>query len=402
MLTIRARRLFDGRDMHQDRVVIVEDGRITAVTGDTPVTASAGAAVDGGRPGTVDFGGGPGGPSETVDLGDATLLPGLIDCHVHLAFDAGPDVVAGLEAPGLIDRMRDAARRQLAAGVTTVRDLGDRDFMSLRLRLGVAGPEILASGPPITTTKGHCWFLGGEADGEAAVREAVRERARRGAHVVKMMVTGGEMTPGTRSHRRQYGAAELKAAADEAHAHGLPITGHSHCAEGTAYALEAGFDSVEHCSFFTEDFVEVDYGLLARLAASRLVVSITAGLAPVSAPLPPRMALLMPALRESLRAMSAARVSFVIGTDAGIGPVKPHGVLPYGAQMLVEHDFEPLDVLRSITSGAARHCRVADRKGRIAPGFDADLVAVDGDPLADITALQHPLAVFRQGHRVSA
>ncbi|MEV0593107.1 amidohydrolase family protein [Nonomuraea cavernae] len=396
MLTIRARRLFDGRNMHHDRVVTVANGRITAVTG------PGGAVAGQGRPGMVDFGGGSGVPSEIVDLGDATLLPGLIDCHVHLAFDASLDPLAGLEAPGLIDRMREAARRHLAAGVTTVRDLGDRDFLALRLGLGAAGPEILASGPPITTTKGHCWFLGGEADGEEAVREAVRERARRGVHVIKMMVTGGEMTPGTHSHRRQYGAAELKAAADEAHAHGLPITGHTHCAEGTAYALEAGFDSVEHCSFFTEDFIEVDHGLLARLAASGIVVSITAGLAPAAAPLPPRMLHLLPALRESLRALGAARVSFVIGTDAGIAPVKPHGVLPYGAQMLVEHGFARLDVLRSITSTAARHCRVEHRKGRIAPGFDADLVAVDGDPLADITALHHPMAVFRQGRHVSA
>ncbi|MFG1707485.1 amidohydrolase family protein [Nonomuraea sp. M3C6] len=373
MLAIRARRLFDGQELHHDRVVVIENGRIAAVSGDAPAT---------------------------VDLGDVTLLPGLIDCHVHLAFDASPDAVAGLEAPGLIDRMRAAARQHLAAGVTTVRDLGDRDYLALRLELGLDGPEILSAGPPITTPKGHCWFLGGEAAGEQEVREAVRERARRGAHVIKMMVTGGEMTPGTHSHQLQYGPAELKAAADEAHAHGLPITGHAHCAEGVASVLEAGFDSIEHCSFFTEESVDVDYGLIARLAASDVVVSVTAGIVPGSMQPPPRVLSRLPGIMETIRALYAAGVDFVIGTDAGIGPPKPHGLLPYGAEMLVQSGYAPIDVLRAITSVAARTCRIEERKGVVAPGFDADLLAVEGDPLGDMSALRRPVAVYRMGERV--
>jgi imidazolonepropionase-like amidohydrolase len=293
--------------------------------------------------------------------------------------------------------MRSAARQHLAAGVTTVRDLGDRDYLALRLGLGLDGPEILSAGPPITTPKGHCWFLGGEAAGEQGVREAVRERAAHGVHVIKMMVTGGEMTPGTHSHLLQYTSAELKAAADEAHAHGLPITGHAHCAEGIAHALEAGFDSIEHCSFFTEDSYEVDYTLIARLAAADVVGSLTAGIAPSPVPPPPRIQQRLAGMIEGLRALNAAAVDFVIGTDAGIGPPKPHGVPPYGAQMLVESGFAPIDVLRSITPVAARACRVGERKGMIAPGYDADLLAVAGDPLADITALRRPRAVYRMG-----
>ncbi|TMR24143.1 amidohydrolase family protein [Nonomuraea turkmeniaca] len=375
MLALRARRLFDGREMHHDRVVIVENGRVADVTGDAPAT---------------------------VDLGDATLLSGLIDCHVHLAFDAGLDVVGTLEQPGLADRMRSAARQHLAAGVTTVRDLGDRDYLALRLDLGLDGPEILSAGPPITTPKGHCWFLGGAAAGEQGVREAVRERAARGVHVIKMMVTGGEMTAGTHSHLLQYGLAELKAAADEAHAHGLPITGHAHCAEGISHALEAGFDSIEHCSFFTEDSFEVDYGLIARLAAADVVVSLTAGMAPSPVPPPPRIQQRIAGMMAAVQAFYAAGVDFVIGTDAGIGPPKPHGVLPYGAEMLVEQGYAAIDVLRASTSVAARACRVDERKGMIAPGFDADLLAVAGDPLTDITALRRPLAVYRMGRLVTA
>ncbi|WP_336210866.1 amidohydrolase family protein [Nonomuraea sp. LPB2021202275-12-8] len=373
MFTVRTARLFDGRDMRHDQVVTIADGRVREVS-----------------PGT----------RATVDLGDATLLPGLIDCHVHLAFDAGPDPVAMLDAPGLPGRMREAARRHLAAGVTTVRDLGDRDYLALDLGLGLKGPEILAAGPPITTTRGHCWWLGGEADSEEAIRQAVREHAGRGVHVIKMMVTGGELTEGSHSHLRQYGAAELRAAADEAHALGLPITGHAHCADGIALALEAGFDSIEHCSFITGDTVELDHGLIARLAAAEIVVSLSIGNVPVPGVPPPRFVALMPGILEGARAMYAAGVDFVIGTDAGIGPRKPHGLLPHGAKILVELGYAPINVLRSMTSVAARVCRVTDRKGRIAAGMDADLLAVAGDPLADITALRHPLAVFRMGRRV--
>lgn len=374
MLAIRARRLFDGYDLLEHRVVRVEGGKVVEVTTDGEAT---------------------------VDLGDATLLPGLIDCHVHLAFNASMDAVGHLE--GMADsevaaEMREAARQTLAAGVTTVRDLGDRGYLSLRLGLGVTeGPEILGSGPPITTTKGHCWFLGGEADGEQGVREAVRERARNGAKVIKMMLTGGQMTPGTHPHLAQYSMAEVKAAAEEAHAHGLPIAGHAHGAEGIAQALEAGFDTIEHCAFFTEDSVEADYGLLARIAASDVVISITAGLVPIDIPPPPDILRRLPGIMEVTRAFHTQGVKYVIGSDAGIGPIKPHGVLPHGAKMLVESGFDPLDVLRSITSRAAQVCRVGDRKGLIAPGFDADLVAVAGDPLADITTLLRPLEVWRMG-----
>ncbi|MFI6325629.1 amidohydrolase family protein [Nonomuraea sp. NPDC050556] len=378
MFTISARRLFDGHDVLEDQVVRIDQGKI--------VDLAPGRAAD-------------------VDLGDATLLPGLIDCHVHLTFDASDDAVAHLQTASdeeLVAGMRQAAAHTLAKGVTTVRDLGDRNYLSLRLGLGpTEGPEILGSGPPITTTKGHCWFLGGEADGEEGVRAAVRERARNGAHVIKMMLTGGELTPGTRSWERQYELSEVRAAADEAHALGLPIAGHAHGADGIAYALEAGFDTIEHCTFFTEDGLDIDTELMARLAASDVVISLTMGVVPTDAPMPPRVRALLPRLGELLRAHRDMGMKVVIGTDAGIGPPKPHGLLPLGAQMLVEMGgFEALDVLRSITARAAEVCRVGDRKGSIAPGFDADLVAVTGDPVSDIGALHHPVGVWRLGHRL--
>ncbi|GAA1014253.1 hypothetical protein Aple_041540 [Acrocarpospora pleiomorpha] len=375
MHIIRAQRIFDGHDLIHSRAVVVDGGRITALLDDA---------------------------ENALDLGDVTLLPGLIDTHVHLAFDAGPDPVARLDEDGLYERMHAAAQQHLAAGVTTVRDLGDKDYLAIKLAQEFTeGPEILSAGAPITSPRGHCWFLGGEAEGEEGIREAVRERAARGASAIKMMVTGGEMTPGSHSHLLQFTPAEIRAAAEEAHLHGLPITGHAHAGAGIAAALEAGFDSIEHVSFFTEDSVSHDHDLIARLADSGVFASLTVGLLPGFVP-PPSIAPRIALLAEGMRLLHAAGVQIIGGSDAGIGPVKPHGILPYGGEMLVDFaGCTPTEVLRSFTSLAARACRVDDRKGRIAPGFDADLLAVEGDPTKDHRLLRRPAAVFRRGIRTS-
>jgi imidazolonepropionase-like amidohydrolase len=320
MLAIRADRLFDGVDAVpvERAAVLVEAGRIVAVLSrEEPPTGAL-----------------------TVDLGAVTLLPGLVDSHVHLVFDASDDPVAGLadtDDDRLLAAMRDRARVALSAGITTVRDLGDRGYVSLRLRDELAddpagGPQVLAAGPPLTTGRGHCWFLGGEtARGADAVRAAVREHADRGVDVIKVMATGGELTPGTSSHEAQFTADELRAAVDEAHRHGLPTTAHAHGAGGIANAVAAGIDMIEHGSFITADGAESDRAVIAAIGAARI---------------------------------------------------------------------PPVDTLRSVTSLAARACGLGDRKGRIAPGFDADLLAVAGDPLTDPAALTAVSAVFRAGVRV--
>lgn len=171
-----------------------------------------------------------------VDLPGCTLLPGLIDTHVHLAFDAGPDPIGDLAARDdetALAAMADAARRQLRAGVTTVRDLGDRGYLALELRQRdpVDLPTIVSAGPPLTTPGGHCHFLGGAASGAAGVRAAVVEHAQRGVDLVKVMVSGGFLTPGSSAERPQYGHAELEVIVDEAHRHGLPVTAHAHATE---------------------------------------------------------------------------------------------------------------------------------------------------------------------------
>ncbi|HEX5996461.1 MAG TPA: amidohydrolase family protein, partial [Jiangellales bacterium] len=262
-----------------------------------------------------------------------------------------------------------------------------------------SGPQILAAGPPVTTSRGHCWFLGGEADGVEGVRAAVRTRAERGVDVIKVMATGGEMTPGTHSHEAQYGPDELRAAVEEAHRHGLPVAAHAHGVRGIENAVAAGVDTIEHCSFMTVDGVDSRPDLIEAIARAGMVVSATVGFVPGFAR-PPRIAARVDGFVANLRRMRDAGVTVVCGTDAGIGPPKPHDVLPYSISMLVDCGFPPVAALRAVTSLAAQACRVGERKGRLAPGFDADLLAVQGDPLADVTALHAVTAVFRAGHRV--
>jgi imidazolonepropionase-like amidohydrolase len=387
LLVLRAGQVFDGERVRGASGVVIQDGKITGLdTGGTQ--APAGAEV-------ADFG------------ADTCLLPGLIDAHVHLAFDASADVVASLAACddyALSDRMEAAAARMLRAGVTTVRDLGDRRYLSLKLRQlpgAAALPHILAAGPPVTTRGGHCWFLGGEAEGQAALRAAVRERAQRGCDVVKVMVSGGNLTAGSAPHQSQYDLAALRAVVEEAHRAGLPAAAHVHGAQAVADAVEAGFDTLEHVTFFTADGVSADPALLDRIAASGVVVSVTAGAIPGGPAPHPAIAPRMTAIAANHRRMFRAGATMVPGTDAGVTPGKPHDVLPYALQALVDRiGMTPVQALRSATSIAAKAIGLAGTKGRISPGADADLLVIRGNPLADIASATRVAAVYRAGVKV--
>lgn len=336
-------------------------------------------------------------------------------------FDASSDAVghlAGTSDDALLEHCRAAARAALAAGVTAVRDLGDRRFVTLRLRHELAahpaqGPQLLVSGPPVTTPGGHCWFLGGEAAGVDGVRSAVRALAARGVDVVKVMVTGGNLTPGSVAWQSQYGPAELRATVEEAHRAGLPVTGHAHGAQGIADAVAAGFDGVEHGLFLTADGVQQDPAVVDQLAARGVVVSVTAAQNQPPGQPPPglepgselarrfeELAKQREVLVAGVLRLRAAGVPITISSDAGIAPHKPHDVLPWGPQVLTSAGLTGAEALRAVTSVAADACRVGDRKGRIAPGYDADLLVVDGDPLTDASALREVVAVFRAGHRI--
>lgn len=384
MWAIRAARLFDGESLVPTAVVVVDGGRVAGVEGAVP-------------PGM-----------DVVDLGDVTLLPGLVDAHTHLVFDAGDDAVGRLDTvddDGLLEGARVAALSALEAGITTVRDLGDRGYVAVRLRDEFAaepgsGPQVLAAGPPITTPRGHCWFLGGEARGADGVRAAVRERAERGADVIKVMASGGEITPGSRPWEAQFGLEELRAAVSEAHRLGLPITAHAHGAAGIANVAAAGFDSLEHCSFRTPDGAQADPVIIDALLQAGVAISATLGHLP-GQPVPPHIAELIPKFSRVFHQVRASGARVVCASDAGISRAKPHDVLPWGLGEMVDLiGYSTVEALRSATSTAADVCRIGDRKGRIAAGYDADLLAVHGDPVADIAAVRSVAAVFRAGHRI--
>jgi len=378
---LRAARLFDGVTTHTDPLVLVEDGRISEVrTGPPPADA------------------------ELLDLGDATLLPGLIDTHVHLAFDAGLDPVAALatrDDDAVLEAMAEAAAAQLRAGVTTVRDLGDRDYLALRLRETRSGlPTIVAAGPPITSPGGHCHYLGGVA--ERGVRDAVREHAERGVDVIKVMASGGFLTSGTAVDGRQFTPDDLLALVDEAHRHGLPVTAHAHALEAIVDGVAAGVDGLEHCSFVDGDRVGAPDDLVATIVRRRIAVGATVGIAPTSLPTapPPELLKILPDLMANLARLIREGAVVVAGTDAGIAPIKPHGVLPHGLMHLAQLGMSPAEAITAGTSTAAQVCGLGDRKGRVRPGYDADLLAVDGDPLTDLAALLRPVAVLVAGRPV--
>jgi imidazolonepropionase-like amidohydrolase len=395
-------------------ITTAERPRRTAITGATLFDGTSGALrpspliiVGDGRIVAVDDGGSAPADCEVHDLAGATLLPGLIDTHVHLAFDASTEPVAhlaGRDDAAALAAMTEAARTALLGGVTTVRDLGDRDYLSLQLRGRSDLPTILSAGPPITTIGGHCHYLGGAvADGVGNVRAAVRDHAERGVDIIKIMASGGNLTPGTHQELAQFTADEMWAIVDEAHRLGLPVTAHAHATAGVANAVAAGVDGLEHVSFWTAEGVDSPIELMQLIVDRRIVVGATAGLDPakmaISAP-PPELAARIPGIMANMSLMIRMGAVMVVGTDAGIAPPKPHDVLRHAPPMMLAGGMTPIDSLRAITSGAAAACRLEATKGRLAPGYDADILAVDGDPLADPAALHRIRAVYARGARV--
>ena len=386
----RAARTFDGlsEQIIEDGVVLVEDGRIVSVG--APQKPPPGAGV--------------------VDLGDATLLPGLIDAHVHLVWSASaePHEVVQREGRALTAlRCAKNARLHLRAGVTTVRDVGATDGLSIdvarAVELGVLpGPRVIASGRAIAMTGGHGWFLGREADGAEAVRHAVRSELKAGATCIKLMASGGVYGHAEEPGSPQLTVEEMHAGAEEAHKAGRKVAAHAYSVEAIANALDAGVDSIEHGSF-------IDRDTAGRMRASGTYLVPTMSVYRAMSEKGPELrapeyirrktAEVLEASRKAFRLALEAGVPIAAGTDCG-APGHPHGTLPEELRLMVESGASPIQALRFGTSAAADLLGLGDEVGSLEPGKRADLLAVDGDPTSEILALREVRLVVRDGSGV--
>lgn len=399
MVAIRSARVFDGeRFLDGGGTVLVRDGRIVGV-----------------EPGFPDLGT----DWEIVDCSDGTVLPGLIDTHVHLVADSQQDAldrVAGFTEEEIDEVVTDGLRRSLTGGVTTVRDLGDRLFNVVGRRdrqrhtPGLLEPTIVASGPPLTSPGGHCYYMGGEIPDRATLDAAIRARADRGVDVIKVMASGGMTTAGSDITGTQFSVEDLRFLVDRAHAAGLPVAAHAQSLASVEAALAAEVDAIEHCSCMTENGPVVTDDLIERLAASEIVVGGVFGVRPVinlaQAPVNVRafaertgttMETMLARRGEIMNRMYRGGVRFVTGADSGLADWRPHGQLYTAVEQFVDAGADAATALAASTSLAAEACGVGERKGRLRAGFDADVLVVDGDLAGDVGRLADVRSVMLAG-----
>ena len=335
-----------------------------------------------------------------TDYPGSTILPGLIDSHVHLAFDGGPNPAARMRAETdeqQLMLMLRSARQLLGVGVTTARDLGGRGYLAVAVRDAIAaglarGPRLVVAAAPVTVTGGHCWFMGGEADSEEDLRRLVRTHHKHGADLIKVMSTGGFMTDGSAPWYAQFTTAQLAVIVEEAARVDKPVAAHAHGIEGIRRAVEAGVTTIEHCSFVTETnerrFTEA---LAARIAERGMFVCPT-----VSGSAPYVAQLTGVEVGAYVKAMHDMGVRIIAGTDAGVDN-NPHHQYVGGLEYLVTLGFQPAQVLAMATTEAAAALGLGAVIGRLAPGYDADIIVVPGDPQVDISVLRELRRVIARG-----
>ena len=378
----RGGRIFDGERMRDGCAVLVEGARIGRVAPEGEFDGFAGA---------------------TFDCGGGTVMPGLIDCHVHLLFRGEPDPMTALEkldTAHAVVRALENAGRTLRGGTTSVRDCGGREYQEFAVRDACnegrfLGPTIRAAGKMICMTGGHGNRMGRVADGEEDVVRAVREQIHAGSDLVKIMATGGVMTPGVNPEDAHYSAKEMAAGIAEATRFHRTTASHAQGSEGILNATRGGVTSIEHGIFMNDEccreMVERGTFLVPTLAALRNILDhAEEGIPDYVVEKARRCA---EAHERSVRMFHEAGGRIALGTDAGT-PFNLHGCNAEELGFMVEVGLSNLDALRAGTRNAADLMRLDDR-GRIAEGAAADLLVVDGDPSQDIAA-----AADRERHRL--
>lgn len=332
-----------------------------------------------------------------------TIMPGLVDTHVHLGFDGGPSPVERMtresDAEQLVLMLR-SARQLLSAGVTTARDLGARSYLDVVVRDAITagdarGPRLITSGAPLTPTGGHCWFMGGEADGGYELRKAVRRHHEHGVDSIKIMSTGGFMTKGSAPWFAQYTESELALAITDAHRLGKKTVAHAHGVQGIRHAVRAGIDALEHCTFVASDgSMSFDPQLADEIAERGVYVSFTLNvlawqMLQSGSPFIDHFALVVRELHDR-------GVPIVVGTDAGIDNA-PHHAYAAGLEALAAFGLSHEEVLAAATRVGARSMGLDHRIGSLREGLAADIIGVAGDPGEDLTCLRRPVLVVADG-----
>jgi len=401
VIVLKAARLFDGQanTLQKPGLLVINGTRIEGVGPATQVPPGA----------------------RVINLGDATLLPGFMDAHTHLA-TGGDDVGAG-PLPSLQQSTAERAlssvpnaRKTLRAGFTTVRDLGGSDFINIGMREAIhrghiEGPRMLTVAYAIGTTGGHCdgtnsfrfgLFAPGMenpavGNGPDAMRAAVRWNVKYGADVITVCATGGVLSLNDDVDSPQLTQEELNALVDQAHTMKRKAAAHAHGAEGAKRAIRAGIDSIEHGSFLDEEALRLmiqkgTYYVPTLMAIEGVRAAMPTGRLDLRVMKKARLA--MDSIDVTVRRAIAMGVRIAFGTDAA---VYPHGKNPMEFKLLVAHGMKPVDALKSATSVNAELFGISDRLGTLTAGKLADVIAVPGDPLADITATERVFFVMKEG-----
>lgn len=389
--------MFDGKSdsIVRPGVVVITGNKITSVGGSAP----AGAKI--------------------IDLGDVTLLPGLIDSHTHLSQPFDPDysgaVLRGLQRPLAEASIRATvnARKTLLAGFTTVRDVGSHDFIDVGLRNSInagviPGPRMLVSVHALGATAGHCDDSAGFREGLFShesgptdgvinspdeARYAVRWNIKYGADIIKTCATGGVLSPTDAVDAPQLTQAELDALVTAAHELGRKTAAHAHGAEGAKRAIRAGIDSIEHGTFLDDEALQMMHDRGTYLVPT---LSVRAGIAESKFPplVQAKADLAVKAQDDLVRRALSHGVKIALGTDAA---VYPHGDNALEFVLMSNDGMTPLQSLRAGTSVAADLLGLSAQVGTLEPGKFADIVAVPGNPLEDIKVMQSVSFVMKDG-----
>ena len=393
---IRAGRVIDVQTgkVHQKQSLLIRGDRIAAVGPSDEIEMPSGA--------------------EVIDLSAYTLLPGLIDTHTHVTSDptTPPYHAYGLSIPRVALMGAANAKRALLSGITTMRDVGAEAFIDVALRDAIAagdvpGPRMLVSGPSLGITGGHCddnmlapefdYSAEGVADGVEGVRRAVRRNVKYGVDVIKYCGTGGVFSKGTRVGAQQYTAGEVAALIDEAHMHGRKVAVHAHGADGIKVAIRAGVDTVEHASLIDEEGLK-----LAKAAGTFLSMDIYNTEYTQSEG--PKRGELEEFLRKDREVAEIQRQNFAkavklgikitMGTDTG---VHRHEDSAKQLAIMVRYGMTPLQAIQAATINGADALGIKDEVGALVTGQYADIIAVEGDPLSDVSLLEKVPFVMKAG-----